>query len=129
MAYNSFYTGPQIDTAIGEVQSRVWDPVTLDVLASDWHSVVGQSYLFSITFYVTTLDASASQSDIRPLVWFIADDDGSRYYIDYTASTKGGGSPYYYTITVNSNVQIPGKFMIFGHMLGRTSLEKPTQTS
>lgn len=129
MAYNSSYTGPQIDTAIGEVQSRVWDPVTLDVLESDWHSVAGQSYLFSITFYVTTLDASASQNDIRPLVWFIADDDGSRYYIDYTASTKGGGSPYYYTITVNSNVQIPGKFMIFGHMLGKTSLEKPTQTS
>ena len=129
MAYNSSYTGPQIDTAIGEVQSRVWDPVTLDVLESNWHSVVGQSYLFSITFYVTTLDASASQTDIRPLVWFIAHDDGSRYYIDYTASPKGGGSPYYYTITVNSNVQIPGKFMIFGHMLGKTSLDVPTQTS
>lgn len=126
MAYNSSYTGPQIDTAIGEVQSRVWDPVTLDVSTTNWQSTSEQSYLYSLTFYVTTLDA---QKDVRPLVWFVAGTDGGRYYVDYTVSSKGGGSPYYYTITVNSNVQISGKFMIFGHMLGETSLEKPTQTS
>lgn len=126
MAYNSSYTGPQIDTAVGEVQSRVWDPVVLDVATTNWQSASGQNYLYSLTFYVTTLDA---QSDVRPLVWFIADEDGSRYYVDYTVSSRGGSSPYYYTIVVHSNKQIAGEFMIFGHMLGKASSSQPTQTS
>lgn len=120
MAYNSSHTGPEIDTAIEEVQSRVWDPVVLDVLASDWKTAYGTNYSF--TFYVTTLDA---QKDVRPLVWF-AGTDGSRYYVDYTASSRGGSSPYYYTIIAYSNVKIAGEFMIFGHMLGRASSSRPT---
>ena len=123
MAYNSSYTGVQIDTAIGEVQSRVWDPVSLDIATTNWQATSGQTSLYTLTFYVTTLDA---QKDIRPLVWFISGADGSRYYIDYTASTMEGTSPYYYTVVVHSNVQIAGKFMIFGHMLGEASLSIPS---
>ena len=123
MAYNSSHTGPEIDTAIGEVQSRVWDPVVFDVSTTNWQSASGQGYSYSLTFYVTTLDA---QKDVRPLVWFVAGTDGSRYYVDYTASSRGGSSPYYYTIVAHSNVRIAGKFMIFGHMLGYASSSRPT---
>lgn len=125
MPYNSGYTGAQIDTAIGEVQSRVWDPVTLSVTISDWRSASGSTYNYLLTFYVSTSDSSSSQREVRPLVWFIAGADGSRYYVDYTASTRGGGSPYYYTIVVHSNIRIAGKFMVFGHMLEAASLSVP----
>ena len=123
MAYNSSYTGVQIDTAIGEVQSRVWDPISLDIMTTNWQATSGQASLYTLTFYVTTLDV---QKDIRPLVWFISGADGGRYYIDYTASTPSGTAPYYYTVVVHSNVQIAGKFMIFGHMLGEASLSVPS---
>lgn len=126
MPYNSGYTGAQIDTAIGEVQSRVWDPVTLNVTTLNWMPVSMSTYNYSLTFYVSTSDSSSSQREVRPLVWFISGTDGSRYYVDYTASTRGGGSPYYYTIVVHSNVRIAGNFMVFGHMLEAASFSVPS---
>ena len=108
MAYQSAYAGSEIDQAVGEVQNRIWKPITISVVKTDWTENSGDSE-HPAAFKYEPSAISCESSGLPPMVWFM-DGSGNRYYCDYKATVTGEIC----SITFYSNVEITGTFYLFG---------------
>ena len=108
MAYQSAYAGSEIDQAVGEVQNRIWKPVTVSVASANWTENSGDNE-HPAAFKYAPSAISCESSGLPPMVWFM-DGSGNRYYCDYKATVSGET----WNITFYSNVKITGTFYLFG---------------
>lgn len=115
--YVSQHTGTEIDTAINQTltwsNNPPWKPLTKIVTNTSSHWVNNTqtgnghsaAYMATASVAITGYDEDV---DV-PMVWFM-DDNGGRYYVDYSFSVSGTSG----SLIVYSNTRIAGKICVLG---------------